>query len=89
MINVWVHIENERYWEDTAVLIKLAEIPRIGESVYLHPQTLAELLNKENTSRATFVKGAISLEDELKVIDVCYLEGKQQPHIMLRLNNKI
>ena len=84
MTALWLHIESNKYWEGPAYRVNLPCIPRIGESIYLSPKTLMEI-QENNIEFETIGNGQqLTLIDQLIVSDICYIENKDEVHLMVK-----
>lgn len=85
MISVWIHIENENYWEGQAVLVSLPAMPRRDETIFLSEDTLIEMTAKGLLHGKPDTDGYLTFKDAMTVTDVCYIENSTTPHVMVRI----
>ena len=84
MIRVWVHIDGPYDWESPGTVVCLPGLPRTGESVYLSEETLIRLVSWGSlVPRVDIHDLPPEIQGNLTVVDVCYIEGEDLPHILL------
>ena len=86
MQRIWIHINNDRYWENPGIVINLPALPRIGETVYLSELTMQLLIDKNLLQMQTSFDKGIEYRDNFYVEDICYIEDDPHPHILLSFN---
>ena len=86
MTYVWIHIEDPEtdYWESPAIVVKLPSLPRIGETVYLSEEAIGTLISQGALLPWLTQEDTISFPDALTVVDICYIENEELPHLLLR-----
>ena len=86
MTYVWIHIEDPEsdYWEGPAIVIKLPSLPRIGETVYLSEEAIETLISRGALLPSLSVENTITFPDGMTVLDICYIENEELPHLLLK-----
>lgn len=88
MIQTWLHVKGDDYWEGESFVINLPALPRIGETVYLTEETMTELLARQVMFADLKTDQNIQFDDAFTVVDICYIEDEELPHIMISNSNQ-
>ena len=84
MTRVWVHIEGPYGWESPGTVIDLPGMPRTGETVYLSEETIIRLITWGAFMPIVDINDLPpDVRDNLTVVNICYVEGEELPHLML------